>query len=94
MLWCLRRSRKHWKQGVSEGQLCGWRSEGAVSGGLGRTRLIQNRTQTYVIYTVTTHQRGQKASCAQWILPLQRHMHAFLRHKSKVLSSKVGRKLT
>ena len=33
VLWCIGRSRKHWKQGVFEGRLCGWRSEGAASGG-------------------------------------------------------------
>ena len=77
---------------MSEGQLCGWRSEGAVSGGLEEPRLIQNPTQPYVIYTVATHQRGQKASCALWTLPLLRNLHAFLRHKNKVLSTRTGRK--
>ena len=46
------------------------------------------------MYTVTTHQRGQKASCALWIMPLLRNLHAFLRHKNKVLSTRTGREST
>ena len=45
----------------------------------------------FVTDTVTTHQRGQKASCAQWTLPLLRNKAAFLRHRGEMLSSKVGR---